>query len=183
METSPPHADRFPESIWGQEDSGLRKVMLRLVGSRPMAFLARKLVPVDRMILRRTQGRRTALGPLGVPMLVLSTIGRKTGQVREQPLVYVRDGDRLVVAGTNFGQSHHPAWTTNLLANPHVDVTVGGHTVPAVAIPLMGTDRERWLGAFAEFGDNYGKYVARAGREIRVFALQRTSEWPAGASS
>ncbi|MDM2424626.1 nitroreductase/quinone reductase family protein [Mycobacteroides abscessus] len=124
-------------------------------------------------MLHRSKGRFTALGPIGMPLLVLTTTGRRTGQLRQQPLTYARDADRLVVVGTNFGQDHHPAWTSNLLAKPQAEVTIGGQTVPVTATQLHGAEQERFLREFAQIGANYAAYVGRAPREIRVFALER----------
>ncbi|WP_433567095.1 nitroreductase/quinone reductase family protein [Nocardia sp. CA-151230] len=56
--------------------------------------------------------------------VLLNTIGCKSGQRRTSPLVYLRDGDRLVVLGSNFGQDHHPVWTSNLLAQSEATVTM-----------------------------------------------------------
>ncbi|SPX88025.1 Deazaflavin-dependent nitroreductase [Mycobacteroides abscessus] len=166
----------FPESIWGAgrgRDSTRRRVM-RLTSSPLAATLARASVPIDRFVLTRTKGRYTAMGPIGMPLLILTTTGRKTRRPRQQPLAYVRDGNRLVVVGTNFGQGRHPAWTANLLAKPYADVTVGGTTVPARASQLHGEEKRRFLRAFAEIGENYAVYTERAEREreVRVFALE-----------
>jgi F420H(2)-dependent quinone reductase len=90
------------------------------------SWVIRKLTPLDHRVLRRSRGRYTLLGPIGLPLLLLSTTGRKTGQRRETPLVYMRDVDRLFVIGSNFGQSHHPSWSSNLLADPKAWVTIGG---------------------------------------------------------
>ncbi|EFV13129.1 nitroreductase/quinone reductase family protein [Segniliparus rugosus] len=162
----------FPEAIWGEGRVKTRAWVMRLASSPLASALARLSVPVDRFVLARTKGRYTVLGPIGMPLLVLTTTGRKTGQPRQQPLTYVRDGGRLVVVGTNFGQGHHPAWTSNLLADPRAEVTVGGATVPAVATLLRGEEQQRFLREFAEIGQNYAAYAERAGRDIRVFALE-----------
>lgn len=168
----------FPESVWGAGRDSTRKRIMKLASSPVAAALARVTVPLDRFVLARTKGRYTAMGPIGMPLLILTTTGRKTGQSREQPLTYVRDGARLVVVGTNFGQSHHPAWTSNLLADPHATVTVGGRAVPAVATQLHGDEQRRFLRAFAEIGENYTAYAERAGREreVRVFALEPAAQ-------
>lgn len=166
--------ESFPESVWGAGRDVTRQRIMRLASSPLAAVLARVSVPVDRFILARTKGRYTAMGPIGMPLLVITTTGSKTGRLRQQPLTYVRDGDRLVVVGTNFGQTHHPAWTSNLLTNPRAEVTIGGTTVPVVATKLSGSERERFLGEFTQIGQNYAAYAERAGREreVRVFALE-----------
>ncbi|SIL80546.1 Deazaflavin-dependent nitroreductase [Mycobacteroides abscessus subsp. abscessus] len=163
----------FPESVWGEGRVGVRRRVMGLASSRLTAAIARFSVPIDRFVLTKTMGRYTAMGPIGMPLLVLTTLGRKSGAPRRQPLTYVRDGARLVVVGTNFGQAHHPAWTSNLLAEPHAEVTVGGQTIAVIATQLHGRQHQRFLREFAEIGQNYAAYTARAGREIRVFALER----------
>src|SRR5712672_3198902 len=102
------HPPGFPDYVWGAEGSAIRNVLMKLVATRPAAFVARHCVPLDRFVLQRTKGRYTALGPIGMPMLVLTTTGRRTGRPRQQPLVFLRRGDQLIVVGTNFGQDQHP---------------------------------------------------------------------------
>lgn len=166
----------FSESVWGAGREKTRGFVMRLMSSRATSALVRLAVPLDRFVLKRSKGRLTALGPIGMPLLVLHTTGRKTGQKREQPLTYVRDGNRLVVVGTNFGQAHHPAWTANLLAMPQAEVTLGGRTVSVVATQLHGEEQQQFLRAFAKIGQNYAAYTDRTDRYIRVFALERTSD-------
>lgn len=163
----------FPESVWGAGRDNTRKRVMKLASSPIAAALARVSVPVDRFVLARTRGRYTAMGPIGMPLLILTTTGRRSGEPRQQPLTYVRDGDRLIVVGTNFGQSHHPAWVLNLLADPHATVIIGGKVIPAVATELHGDEQRKFLRAFAEIGENYAVYAERAGRKrpVRVFAL------------
>lgn len=164
----------FPESVWGAGRDGARQRIMRLASSPLAARLARVSVPVDRFVLVRTKGRYTAMGPIGMPLLVLTTTGSRTGRRRQQPLTYVRDGDRLVVVGTNFGQAHQPAWTSNLLIDPRAEVTIGGTTVPVIAKQLSGQERGRFIRELAQVGQNYAVYAERAAREreVRVFALE-----------
>ena len=68
---------------------------------------------------------------MGVPLLLLTTTGKKSSQRRQTPLAYQREGDRLFLIGSNFGQSMHPAWSSNLLADPNAWVTMGERKYPS----------------------------------------------------
>ncbi len=77
----------------------------------------------DRIVLRLSGGRTTLVGlTTGLPVITLTTIGAKSGQLRTVPLVGIPDGDRWVVIASNFGQAHHPAWYYNLKKNPQATV-------------------------------------------------------------
>jgi deazaflavin-dependent oxidoreductase (nitroreductase family) len=85
----------------------------------------------------------------------------------------MREGDRLFLVGSNFGQASHPAWTSNLLADPNAWVTMGGKEIPVVATQVTGAERERIFRKFADYASNYDAYRGRTDRELRVFALTR----------
>jgi deazaflavin-dependent oxidoreductase (nitroreductase family) len=110
------------------------------IGSAFIACGLRILTPVDHELLRRSKSRSTILGPIGVPLLLLTTTGRKSGQRRQIPLTYMREGDRLFLLGSNFGQAAHPAWSSNLLADPNAWVTMGGKEITVVATQLTGAE-------------------------------------------
>jgi deazaflavin-dependent oxidoreductase (nitroreductase family) len=164
----------FPEVRWGRDPGPvLRRAITTVVGTRAGAFFIRKLTPLDHRLLRRSKGRFTIFGPIGAPLLLLTTTGRKSGQRREIPLSYMREGDRLFLAGSNFGRSAHPAWSSNLVADPNAWVTMGGKEIPVVATQLTGDERERVYRMFADYATNYDAYRGRTDRDIRVFALTR----------
>ena len=161
----------FPDVRWGSETSVLRTPMVKFSSTRAGSWLIRTLTPVDRALLQRSAGRYTVLGPLGAPILLLTTIGAKSGLPRTTPLLYARDGDDLIVVGSNFGQDRHPAWTGNLLANPSAAVTIGGQEVPARATLLTGDEAARGYALMVEVADTYREYRSRTDRDIRVFRL------------
>jgi deazaflavin-dependent oxidoreductase (nitroreductase family) len=74
------------------------------------------------------------------------------------------------VLGSNFGQQHHPAWSSNLLANPDATAVIGGGEVPVTATLLAGDERERGLQRFCEY-PMYRAYLTRTDRHLRLFAL------------
>ena len=76
-------------------------------------------------------------------LLLLSTVGRRSGETRTTPMMFYRDGHRLLVMASNAGAPRHPAWYLNLVADPHVIVEVGDDEYDAVATPLTGAERDR----------------------------------------
>ncbi|MFB9234363.1 nitroreductase/quinone reductase family protein [Plantactinospora siamensis] len=151
--------------------SMLRSLARRLGHEAWFAAAFRWLVPADRLVGRLTGGRVVALGL--VPSLLLTTTGRRSGQPRETPLLALPDGDAFVVAGSNWGQQHQPAWALNLLANPAGTVTVGGRRIPVRGRRVTGAERDRlWAMLVAEW-PAYQTYARRAaGRDIVVFRLE-----------
>ena len=149
--------------------------LVQRAGHQPwFAALGRRMVPVDRWIQRVTRGRFTVIGRHGLPSLLLTTTGRRTGAPRTQPLVYAPDGDGYVVIGSNWGQPHHPLWTENLLAHPRASVTVAGAEVAVRATLASGTGRDRLWRLLLRQWPAYATYERRAApRELRVFRLSR----------
>jgi deazaflavin-dependent oxidoreductase (nitroreductase family) len=151
----------------------LTKLAQKVGGARWFARTRRVFVPADRLIGRLTGGRVVALGV--VPSLLLTTTGRRSGQPRTTPLLYVPDGDAFVVVGSNWGQAHHPAWALNLLANPAARVNVRGAEIAVRARLATGAERDRLWRLVVTAWPPYESYLKRAGgREIRVFRLERT---------
>jgi deazaflavin-dependent oxidoreductase (nitroreductase family) len=151
--------------------SVLGSLTRRLGHHRWFGAAARVVVPADRLVGRLTRGRVVALGL--IPSLILTTTGRRSGQPRRNPVLYVPDGDAFVVIGSNWGQAHHPAWALNLLAEPAATVTVKGASIPVRARLVTGAERDRlWRLLVAEW-PAYETYVRRAGgRAIRIFRLE-----------
>ena len=134
--------------------------------------LGQAVVPVDLALQRRTRGRVGLMRALGVPHLLLTTTGRRTGQPRSVPLQYLPSGGEYVVVASNWGKDHHAAWSANLLATPDAVVSENGRDVPVRARLLRGDERERAWRRLTEQWPAYDDYAERAGnREIRLFAL------------
>src|SRR4051812_38332266 len=86
--------------------------------------LIKAMSSTNTWLYRATGGRLGGRFPGGAPLLLLTTIGRKSGQPRTTPLIYLADGDDLVVVASKAGMDEHPLWYTNLLANADVEVEV-----------------------------------------------------------
>jgi deazaflavin-dependent oxidoreductase (nitroreductase family) len=112
----------------------------------------------------------------GRPLLLLTTTGAKSGQRRTTPVMYLPDGDRLLVFATKAGAPTNPAWYHNLLAHPEVTVEVGTETYETIATPLTGEERDRLFARQAELYPQFGQYQARATRKIPVIALERRKD-------
>jgi len=109
------------------------------------------------------------------PLLLLTTVGRRSGQRRTSPMMYVRDHDRLLVVASNNGATSDPLWYRNLLANPAVTVELPGQTYPALAKPLEGEDYDRQWAAIQAKYPFFTEHQERAGnRHIPIVALTRT---------
>jgi deazaflavin-dependent oxidoreductase (nitroreductase family) len=109
---------------------------------------------------------------LGTDLLVLTTVGRRTGERRRVPVVGVDGGDGTwLVVGSANGDARHPAWYLNLAADPHAVVEVGRRVVDVVATELEGNERaEAWRRIVAA-APQFGAYGARTDRRIPVVRL------------
>jgi deazaflavin-dependent oxidoreductase (nitroreductase family) len=107
----------------------------------------------------------------GAPLLLLTTAGRRTRQPHTSPMMYLADGDRLLVFASKGGAPTHPDWYHNLLADPHVTVEVGDDSYQAHAVVLEGEERERFYAEQAVRYPQFGEYQKRTSRVIPVVAL------------
>ena len=109
----------------------------------------------------------------GRPLLLLTTIGAKSGQRRTTPMMYIPDGDRLLVIASNIGAPTHPDWYRNLVAHPEVTVEVGTETFDATAVVTQGTERDRLWTRIVERYPFFTEHQAKTTRQIPVIALSR----------
>jgi deazaflavin-dependent oxidoreductase (nitroreductase family) len=137
------------------------------LGVRGLRWVGRMNVP-----LYRLSGGRLGATVGQAPVLLLHTTGRKSGQKRTAPLVYLPDGERMIVIGSNAGNDRVPAWALNLKANPDAEVEIGRSRVPIRARLTEGEERtnlwRRCNDQYAGFDD----YEARTDRDIAVFVLE-----------
>lgn len=148
-----------------------RADLVRRAGhTRLFAEVGKRIAPpVDRTLHRLSGGRLHAAEGL-LPTLLLVHTGRKTGREHHTPLAYVRHGDGYALAATNWGQPEHPAWSSNLLANPDAYVEVDGGVTPVRARLVTEEEREELWPRFVAMWPAYDTYVERASnRDVRVF--------------
>jgi F420H(2)-dependent quinone reductase len=122
--------------------------------------------------LYRASGGRLG-GRIGkAPVLLLTTTGRKSGQQRTAPVVYLADGERMIVIGSNAGNARVPAWALNLKAKPEAAVEVGRRKIPVRARIAEGEERaELWRKSNEQYA-GFDDYEARTDRDIAVFVLE-----------
>jgi deazaflavin-dependent oxidoreductase (nitroreductase family) len=137
---------------------------------RRVADYAADPLAVNRRIVEEYRANAGHVAGMGGPsrMLLLTTRGARSGQPRTAPMMYVADGDRLVVFASNVGAARHPGWYRNLVAHPDVTVEVGDVRYEAVAAVTAGEERERLWRLFP-----FPEHQDRTARQIPVVALAR----------
>lgn len=109
----------------------------------------------------------------GRPLLLLSTVGARSGQTRTSPLAYTTDGERYVIIASKGGAPTHPDWYHNLVANPLVTVEVGTEQFQARATVAEGEERTRLFEQMAVQMPVFAEYQRKAERQIPVVVLER----------
>ena len=140
------------------------------MGSTGLRWTGRLNVPLYRWSGGRIGGR---VGR--APVLLLTTTGRKSGQPRTAPVVYLGDGEKMVVIGSNAGHSRTPAWSLNLKAHPGAEVEVGRERRPVRARVAAGEERADLWRRHNQQYSGFDEYEARTDRDIAVFVLEPTS--------
>ena len=110
----------------------------------------------------------------GMPVLLLTTTGRKSGHKRTTPLTHQRDGDTYVVIASNGGHDNHPAWYLNLRSNPDADIQIGREHIRVRAETANDEDRERLYKQAANIFPGYAEYQKETKRTIPVVILRPT---------
>ncbi|MBI3784388.1 MAG: nitroreductase family deazaflavin-dependent oxidoreductase [Deltaproteobacteria bacterium] len=122
-------------------------------------------------LYRVSGGRLLGRFPGGAPVLLLTTIGRKSGEPKVAPLLYLADGDNYVVVASKGGMSHHPLWYKNLEANPNVEVEVGKRKLPMIARRASDGEKAALWPRLVAMYSSYADYQARTPRDIPVVIL------------
>ena len=132
-------------------------------------------MPIDRRLLPLTKGRISSAP--GQQVGLLRTIGAKSGEPRETPLLYLTDGDRIVLIASKAGAARNPAWLHNIRKNPNVTfLAPRGRAGEYVAYEAEGPERERLWNEAVDYYAGYATYQGRAGaREIPVVVLERAA--------
>ena len=151
-----------------------QRTMQKVASTRAMAWIfQRSLYPIDRFLFRRSGGRWTVPGIVaGLPVILLTTTGAKSGAQRTMPLLGVPIDDQLAVIGSNYGQPKTPGWVYNLEADPHAEVGYLDASVAVTAGRASDDEADRAFELAASVYPGYAKYRERADRRtIRVFVL------------
>lgn len=124
---------------------------------------------------RETDGEVGHIWKEGSTILILTTIGRTSGEPRDTPLIYAEDGDRYVIVASNGGDPEHPSWYRNLANDPDVELQVLDDVFPAHARTAEGEERDRLWEKANEVWPHYREYQQRTDREIPVVVLERAA--------
>lgn len=133
----------------------------------------RSLLGAEHVRVYRETGGETGYIWNGVPTLLLTTKGRKSGEPRTVALIYRQVGDKSVIIASKGGSATHPAWFLNILADPHVEVQIKGEVFPAMARIAESPEREALWAEAASAWPGYDEYQTRTDRLIPVVALER----------
>jgi deazaflavin-dependent oxidoreductase (nitroreductase family) len=109
----------------------------------------------------------------GIPTLLLTTLGRRSGQARRTPLIYGRDGDRYLVVASKGGADEQPDWYVNLVANPRVRLQVGAEKFDATAHPADPAEKAHLWPIMTAIWPDYDAYQRRTERDIPVVVLTK----------
>ncbi|MGE0297610.1 nitroreductase family deazaflavin-dependent oxidoreductase [Pseudonocardia sp.] len=152
-----------------------RRLVRRTAATRVMACVYGRIQhPADRCVDRMTGGRATLTGALaGVPLVMLTTTGARSGRPRVVPVLAVPDDAGIVVVASHFGRPRHPAWYHNLRADPRAVATTDGVRRAVVARELAGAEREQAFRRATEIHPGFERYRRWAApRTIPVLRLE-----------
>ncbi|HUH96557.1 MAG TPA: nitroreductase family deazaflavin-dependent oxidoreductase [Anaerolineales bacterium] len=157
-----------------QPKPGWRAKGYWLAASRAGSLFFRLIAPAaDRLVFRLSGGRQTAVSLIaGLPSLVLTVRGTRSGKPRTVTLLGIPDQGRFIVIGSNFGQEHNPAWYYNLRAQGDVTVTLDGKTAAYRARQVFGSEHRQCWEKAVKIYRGYEAYKERARRPIPIFVLE-----------
>ena len=124
----------------------------------------------------RWSGGRLGGSLMGLPVLLLRTRGRKSGQPRETALMYLPRGEACAVIASVLGEPRHPAWYLNLRAHPEAEVQIGRELRPVCARDAEGAERDAIWSEFVLRQPVYADYARRTTRRIPVVVLEPATE-------
>ncbi|PZF81989.1 nitroreductase family deazaflavin-dependent oxidoreductase [Jiangella anatolica] len=112
----------------------------------------------------------------GKPVIVLTSVGAKTGKLRKTPLMRVEHDGEYAVVASDGGAARPPVWYHNLVANPHVELQDGDQKHDYLAREVTGAERDLWWERAVAVWPDYANYQTRTSRVIAVFVLTRLTD-------
>jgi deazaflavin-dependent oxidoreductase (nitroreductase family) len=135
--------------------------------------LSARVTKLHAWLIRRTKGRIGTRFFGGAPLLVLRTTGRRSGEARESPVLYVpAEGDAVAVCASNAASARYPAWWLNLQANPDAEILVKGGWRRVRARKAEGDEAARLMARFDEANEGFAHYATIAQRDMPVVVLE-----------
>jgi F420H(2)-dependent quinone reductase len=111
----------------------------------------------------------------GLPVIVITNIGAKTGKVRKTPLMRVEHDGKYAAVASYGGSPKHPVWYYNFVANPRVELQDGPERIKMIAREVSGTERDEWWERAVAAFPTYAEYQTKTTRQIPVFVLEPTT--------
>jgi len=162
-----------------KERNRIQKTLLKFTSSKFGARIASRILPpIDKTILKFTKNRSSLTSILsGIPVIVLTTIGAKSGIPRTVPLLGVVKGEDVFLIASNWGQARHPSWYYNLKKNPKAHLSFNGKEGEHIARDATDIEREAYWAEAVDMYAGYAEYKKRIStREIPMFILSPIKE-------
>ncbi len=133
--------------------------------------LIRWMTKANTVVYRATGGKLGSKFMRGAPVCLITTTGRKSGQKRTVALIYLQDGDDVILVASKGGMEHHPQWYLNMEASADVDVEIGTTVTPMKARRASDDEKAAYWPKLLEIYPDYADYQARTTRNIPVMVL------------
>lgn len=127
---------------------------------------------VNAWIYRLSGGKIGGRWMYGAPILLLTTVGRKSGETRTAPLLYLEDGPRVIIVGSQGGMAKDPQWVRNIDANPEVGIEIGATKRAMRGRRGSAEEKAHYWPALCKMYPDYADYQARTTREIPIVILE-----------
>jgi deazaflavin-dependent oxidoreductase (nitroreductase family) len=134
-------------------------------------ILIKPMSDLNTWIYRISGGKLGGRWLRGAPVMLLTTIGRKSGQPRTKPVLYLRNGDDVIVVASKGGMSRHPVWYLNVEANPNVEIEIGTEKTSMKARRATEEEKAALWPRLVEMYRDFDDYQARTERNIPVVVL------------
>lgn len=171
--TTTRRSDASPPALGTPTRGVLTPLAIRIGALAWMPKLLPQITWIDKKLQQSTAGRWSVLRIAGLPNLMLTVAGRKSGVPRSTPLLYVPYGDDQLIAGSYFGGPNTPIWVANLRAADQVTVKIKGTSHRAVPREIGADDRAPLWAHMVDTWPNFAKYAERTDRTIPIFLLER----------
>ena len=150
----------------------MRKSRPRFIDTKPADFFIKWTSKINAYMYRRSDGEGFGSNIQGIPVALLITTGRKSGQPRVSPLYFHRDGDTVVVAASKGGSDKNPMWYLNLKANPKVQVQIKKEVLDLTARDATDEERAKYWPKLVEMYPTYEDYQSWTDRTIPLVVCE-----------
>lgn len=159
--------------------NAVRSLIAPLTRTRAFRWLGPRVLPPLELLAKGLSGGRLQVSGILVHSLTLHSTGAKTGEQRDNELMYTPDGmGNAIVAGTSFARERHPGWTYNLLVNPDAEITVRGKLLKVRATLIDDAERDAAWRLIEMQWPGYRSYERESGRVVRLFRLKPVGDLP-----